>query len=174
MLQQDSLPLLHFLPLHAGISSSMRWAFSCSACWDFLLAFFATLSPASCFASATANSSRFCSIVGRTLNTLSYLQCFSNNYHSCCRLSEFSFHTSKKQKKIAFLSSRTESSQLIATDRVFHSLSEQPNGSNSQPTGNRQYSNIHPTGHSCSSFHVTCTPWHHHRILSCSGCHAPP
>ena len=109
-------------------------------------------------ASATANSSRFCSIVCRTLDTLSYLQCFSNNYHSCCRLSEFSFHTSKKQKKKAFLSSRTESSQLIATDRVFHSLSEQPNGSNSQPTGNRQYSNIHPTGLNYSQTSVTCTP----------------
>jgi hypothetical protein len=101
------------------------------------------------------------------------LQCFSNNYHSCCRLSEFSFHTSKKQKKKAFLSSRTESSLLIATDRVFHSLSEQPNGSNSQPTGNRQYSNIHPTGLNCLTLTSLVPPRHQHRILSWRGKHAP-
>ena len=62
------------------------------------------------------------------------------------------------EEKKAFLWSWTESSQLIATDRVFHSQSEQPSSCNSQPTGNCLCSNIHPTGLKYSESYVTCTP----------------
>ena len=41
----------------------MHWVFSCSAWWDFLLAFFSSVSPAYCLASAKANSFRISSIV---------------------------------------------------------------------------------------------------------------